>query len=172
MEKMKRIILLLMIFLSLSSCTEKYHILYDAIHYDFKSIKSYEELYQLYEKWGFWEAGTYYLQTFKYGTFWTKILCFVDYDFLKQKLYIGFDRTQSRPIPEKLKNKIISTLVKKYGAYHLNEIEAARYVEGEGWVLYKDMLPCWNLKDRLLYLDLRDLDERHEFSFGLIIIFL
>ncbi|UTC62093.1 hypothetical protein E4O00_01475 [Treponema sp. OMZ 788] len=169
---MKRIILLLVLSLSFSSCTERYHILYDAIHYDFKSIKSYEELYQLYKKWGFWEAGTYYVQSFKYGTFWTEVFCTVDYDFLKQRLYIGFDRTQSRPISENLKNKITSTLVKKYGAYHLNEIEVARYVEGEGWVLYKDMLPCWNLKDRLLYLDLRDLDERHEFSFGLIIIFL
>lgn len=63
---MKRIILLLIIFLSLNSCTEKYHIIYDTISYDFKSIKSYEKLYQVYEKLGYTPAGTYYLQNFTF----------------------------------------------------------------------------------------------------------
>ena len=172
---MKRIILLLMLSLILSSCTEKYHIIYDTISYDFKSIKSYEELYQVYEKLGYTLVGTYYLQTFKNGSFWTQVLCFVNYDFLKHRLYIDFSKTRGEEISKKLKNKITSTLVKKYGKYYLNEIEFYDYVKKDGDYMiesYKVILPCWNLKDRLLYLDLREPDEYHEFSFGLIIIFL
>lgn len=163
-----------MLFLILSSCTEKYHIIYDTISYDFKSIKSYEELYQVYEKLGYTPAGTYYLQTFKNGSFWTQVLCFVDYDFFKYRLYIDFSKARGEEISKNLKNKIISTLVKKYGKYYLNEIEFHDYVKKDGDYMmetYKVILPCWNLKDRLLYLNLRKTDEYHEFSFGLIIIF-
>ena len=167
MEKIKRFVFLWVLMVTFNSCTGKYSTLYNTIHYDFKSIKSYKQLYHVYESLGYKNIGTYYLQEFN-----KDLICFVNYDFLKERLFINFSTRSGKSISENSRNEIISILTKKYGKPRLGEIELSAFKRSENCIPenYKRILSCWQLGDRILYYYRGEPDLYYESYFCLIVL--